>query len=332
MALLDVQNLTVDFDLGGESLRAVDDVSFTVEAGEALGIVGESGSGKTVTALSIMRLLDPSARITQGHIWFDGYDLATESETAMESIRGRRIGMVFQEPMTSLNPGYTVGEQVAEVYRHHLHFSHAEARRSTIEMFERVKLPGAREMFNKYPHEFSGGMRQRVTIAAALACRPSLLIADEPTTAVDVTIQAQILSLLGQLQQDLNLALLFISHDLAVVSELCTRAAVLYGAQLLEVGSTNTIFTAPRHPYTAGLIGSIPQRGQPLEGIGGTIFDLRTPPPGCRFHPRCAYAQPRCARDVPSLSRSSASSPAGRGHAYACHYPLSSMRSDRRGD
>ena len=322
MALLDVHNLTVDFNLGVESLRAVDDVSFTLEPGEALGIVGESGSGKTVTALSIMRLLDPAARITRGQIWFDGRDLATQDESAMESIRGRRIGMVFQEPMTSLNPGYTVGEQVAEVYRHHLRFSHAEARRRTIEMFERVKLPGAREMFNKYPHEFSGGMRQRVTIAAALACGPSLLIADEPTTAVDVTIQAQILSLLGELQRDMNLGLLFISHDLAVVSELCTRAAVLYGAKLMEVGSTDAIFTAPRHPYTAGLINSVPQRGQPLQGVPGTIFDLRTPPPGCRFHPRCAHVQPRCKRDIPELTRSPANTPAERGHVYACHYPL----------
>ncbi len=322
MALLDVQNLTVDFDLGADSLRAVDDVSFTIDAGEALGLVGESGSGKTVTALSIMRLLDPSARIMRGHIWLDGEDLVTKSESAMQSIRGRRIGMVFQEPMTSLNPGYTVGEQVAEVYRHHLHFSSAEARRSTIEMFERVKLPGAREMFNKYPHEFSGGMRQRVTIAAALACRPSLLIADEPTTAVDVTIQAQILSLLGELQRDLDLALLFISHDLAVVSELCTRAAVLYGAQLMEVGSTDAIFAAPKHPYTAGLINSIPQRGQPLQGIPGTIFDLREPPPGCRFHPRCVHARPRCNRDTPALTRSPAGTPVERGHLYACHYPL----------
>jgi oligopeptide/dipeptide ABC transporter ATP-binding protein len=326
MALLEVQNLTVDFDIGVGSLRAVDDISFTIDAGEALGLVGESGSGKTVTALSIMRLLDRSAKIVQGHIWFDGQDLAVETESAMQSIRGRRIGMVFQEPMTSLNPAFTVGEQVAEVYRYHLQLSSADARRRTIEMFERVKLPGAREMFSKYPHEFSGGMRQRVTIAAALACRPSLLIADEPTTAVDVTIQAQILSLLRELQRDLSLALLFISHDLAVVSELCTRAAVLYGAQLLEVGSTNVIFTAPNHPYTAGLIRSIPQRGQPLQSIPGTIFDLRTPPSGCRFHPRCIYAQPRCSCDAPSLTKSSTNFHTDKEHVYACHYPLGLTR------
>jgi oligopeptide/dipeptide ABC transporter ATP-binding protein len=230
--------------------------------------------------------------------------------------------MIFQEPMTSLNPGFTVGEQVAEVYRHHLQLGSMEARRRAIEMFDRVKLPGAREMFSKYPHEFSGGMRQRVTIAAALACGPSLLIADEPTTAVDVTIQAQILSLLTELQRDLSLALLFISHDLAVVSELCTRMAVLYGAQLLEVGSTDAIFTAPHHPYTAGLIRSIPQRGQPLQGIPGTIFDLRTPPPGCRFHPRCMYAQPRCSGDAPALTNSSTNFHTKQAHVYACHYPL----------
>ena len=322
MALLEVQNLTVDFDLGVESLRAVDDVSFAIDAGEAMGLVGESGSGKTVTALSIMRLLDPSAKITHGHIWFDGQDLATTSESVMQSIRGQRISMIFQEPMTSLNPGFTVGEQVAEVYRHHLHLSSVEARRRAIEMFDRVKLPGAREMFSKYPHEFSGGMRQRVTIAAALACGPSLLIADEPTTAVDVTIQAQILSLLRELQRDLSLALLFISHDLAVVSELCSRVAVLYGAQLMELGRTEAIFTAPHHPYTGGLIRSIPQRGQPLQGIPGAIFDLRTPPPGCRFHPRCIYAQPRCGRDAPSLTNSSTNFHPQQAHFYACHYPL----------
>jgi oligopeptide/dipeptide ABC transporter ATP-binding protein len=322
MALLEVQNLTVEFDLGVRKLRAVDDVSFAIDAGEGLGLVGESGSGKTVTALAIMRLLDHSAKIVRGHIWFDGQDLAAESESAMQSIRGRKIGMVFQEPMTSLNPGFTVGEQVAEVYRYHLQLSSVEARRRTVEMFERVKLPGAREMFKKYPHEFSGGMRQRVTIAAALACGPSLLIADEPTTAVDVTIQAQILSLLRELQRDMNLALLFISHDLAVVSELCTRAAVLYGAQLMEVGSTEEIFTAPNHPYTAGLIQSIPQRGQALQGIPGAIFDLRTPPPGCRFHPRCIYAQPRCSSDTPALTSSSTNSRTMQAHVYACHYPL----------
>jgi len=322
MSLLEIQNLTVEFDLGVGHLTAVDDVSFKIDAGEALALVGESGSGKTVTALSIMRLLDRSAKIVKGHIWFDGQDLATESESAMQCIRGRRIGMVFQEPMTSLNPGFTVGEQVAEVYRYHLQLSSEDARRRTIEMFERVKLPGATEMFRKYPHEFSGGMRQRVTIAAALACGPSLLIADEPTTAVDVTIQAQILSLLRELQRDLNLALLFISHDLAVVSELCTRAAVLYGAQLVEVGSTDEIFTAPDHPYTAGLIRSIPQRGQPLQGIPGTIFDLRTPPSGCRFHPRCIYAQARCSWDAPSLTESSTNFQAEKAHVYACHYPL----------
>ena len=320
MAILDVQHLTVDFALDdGGTLRAVDDTSFTIDSGEVLGLVGESGSGKSVTALSIMRLLDSQADITAGRILFDGEDLATKSEAEMRTIRGQRISMIFQEPMTSLNPAYTVGDQVSEVFRHHLHMNFGDSKRRAIEMFERVKIPRPKDTYGKFPHEFSGGMRQRVMIAIALACGPDLLIADEPTTALDVTIQAQVLSVIQDLQHDMGLALLFISHDLEVVAQMCDRVAVMYGARLMEVGESTSLFTGPRHPYTDGLLRSIPRRGQPLTPIAGTIFDLRSPPDGCRFHPRCPYAEDRCRRETPELR---ALEPAGDGRLAACHFPL----------
>ena len=320
MPILDVQNLTVDFHLDdGGTLRAVDGTSFTIDSGEVLGLVGESGSGKSVTALSIMRLLDLQADITAGRILFDGEDLAEKTETEMRTIRGQRISMIFQEPMTSLNPAYTVGDQVSEVYRHHLHMSFGDSKRRAIEMFERVKIPRPSDTYGKFPHEFSGGMRQRVMIAIALACGPDLLIADEPTTALDVTIQAQVLSVIQDLQHDMGLALLFISHDLEVVAQLCDNVAVMYGARIMEVGESTSLFTAPSHPYTDGLLRSIPRRGQPLTPIAGTIFDLRTPPDGCRFHPRCPYAEDRCRRETPVLRELEA---AGDGRQAACHFPL----------
>ena len=325
MAILDVQNLTVDFqlDIGG-TLRAVDDSSFTIDAGQVLGLVGESGSGKSVTALSIMRLLDSAADITAGRILFDGEDLAAKTEAEMRAIRGRRISMIFQEPMTSLNPAYTVGDQVSEVFRQHLHMGFGESKKRAIEMFERVKIPRATDTYGKFPHEFSGGMRQRVMIAIALACGPDLLIADEPTTALDVTIQAQVLSVIQDLQRDMGLALLFISHDLEVVAQLCDKVAVMYGARLMEVSESTDLFATPRHPYTDGLLRSIPRRGQPLTPIAGTIFDLRTPPDGCRFHPRCPYVEDRCRHEMPLLRElePEAGGTTGVGRQAACHFPL----------
>ncbi len=326
MAILDVRNLTVDFQLDdGGTLRAVDGTSFTIDTGEVLGLVGESGSGKSVTALSIMRLLDSQAEITAGQILFDGEDLAEKSEAEMRTIRGRRIGMIFQEPMTSLNPAYTVGDQVSEVFRHHLHMGFGESKARAIEMLQRVKIPRAKETYGKFPHEFSGGMRQRVMIAIALACGPDLLIADEPTTALDVTIQAQVLSVIQDLQHDMGLALLFISHDLEVVAQLCDKVAVMYGARIMEISESTELFTSPRHPYTDGLLRSIPRRGQPLTPIAGTIFDLRTPPDGCRFHPRCPYAEDRCRRETPVLrvlEPAAANADTNDRRQAACHFPL----------
>ena len=331
MPVLEVQDLTVDFQLDTGILRAVDGISFSIDAGQVMGLVGESGSGKSVTALSIMRLLDPQADITNGHIFFHGEDLTELSESEMRMIRGRRIGMIFQEPMTSLNPAYTVGEQVAEVYRRHLHRGFGEAKRDTIAMFERVKIPRARDMYGKFPHEFSGGMRQRVMIAMALACGPDLLIADEPTTALDVTIQAQVLSILQDLQRDMGLALLFISHDLEVVATLCDNVAVMYGARIMETSESSALFLAPRHPYTDGLLRSIPRRGKPLKAIAGSIFDLRNPPTGCRFHPRCPYAEDRCVTDAPVLrALEPAAGGADDGRRVACHFPLATTPSESK--
>lgn len=328
-SLLRVQDLTVEFRAEANHFRAVEELSLTIHAGDIVGLVGESGSGKTVTALSIMRLIDPRAQIVNGQIWFLEEDLLRKTEAEMRIVRGRKIAMIFQEPMTSLNPSYTVGEQVAEVYRHQLQTNRADAKRKALEMFDRVKLPLAQTLYAKYPHELSGGMRQRVMIAAALACGPELLIADEPTTALDVSIQAQILVLLRELQLEMGMAVLFISHNLEVVAELCKRVAVIYGGKLVEVGSVDTIFQSPAHPYTEGLLRSIPHRGQPLRPIAGAIFDLQTPPSGCRFHPRCPYAQERCARDIPELRPLKSQSPQGDSadsRMVSCYFPVIDAR------
>jgi oligopeptide/dipeptide ABC transporter ATP-binding protein len=320
--VLRVENLTVDLRLEGGDLRPVDGVSFAIEAGEAFGLVGESGSGKSMTALAIMRLLDPRAAITDGHVWFQEEDLASKDQAAMQRVCGRQLAMIFQEPMTSLNPAFTIGEQIAEMYRYHLGLGVGDARRRAVAMLERVQIAHAREMYGKYPHEFSGGMRQRVMIAMALACEPALLIADEPTTALDVTIQAQILGLLQELQREMGMALLFISHNLEVVAQLCGRVAVMYAAKLAEVGETVALFEAPAHPYTEGLIRSIPRRGRPLRAIPGSICDLRAPPPGCRFHSRCGYAQARCASEVPPLRALPGAGRADGARQVACHFPV----------
>ena len=323
--LLQVEDLTVEFHTNANRFRAVEGLSLSIHPGEIVGLVGESGSGKTVTALCIMRLADPRAEIVSGRICFREENLLAKSEAEMRLVRGRRIAMIFQEPMTALNPSYTVGDQVAEVYRYHLNTRRSEAKQRAIEMLDRVKMPSPRAMYGKYAHEISGGMRQRVMIAAALACKPDLLIADEPTTALDVSIQAQILTLLRELQREMGMAVLFVSHNLEVVAELCKRVAVIYGGKLVEVGDVDALFERPAHPYTEGLLRSIPRRRQTLRPIAGTIFEPHAPPSGCRFHPRCPYVQESCKEKTPILRQvtdARAQDNTHAGHSVSCHFPL----------
>ncbi|MBM2811690.1 MAG: oligopeptide/dipeptide transporter, ATPase subunit [Chloroflexi bacterium] len=312
--VLRVEDLYVDFDLRAGRLTAVDGISLSLDRGETLGIVGESGSGKTVTALAIMGLLESPGRARQGHVWLGEEDLLQLPEARLERLRGRKIAMVFQEPMTSLNPVLTIGEQLAEVYQQHLGLPHGDAMDESARMLERVRLPDARGVLRKYPHELSGGMRQRAMIGAALACGPDILIADEPTTALDVTIQAQILSLLAEVQAEMGMGLVLISHNLGVVAQVCRRVAVMYAGNIVEEGATAEIFRSPGHPYTAGLLASVPRRSTPLQGIRGAICDLLHPPTGCRFHPRCPKSAGECEETSPVLS------PRSSGRV-ACFFP-----------
>ncbi len=305
-ALLNVRRLTTIFDTARGPLRAVDDISFTVAPGATLGLVGESGCGKSVTARSIMRLVDTPGRIKAGsRIEFDGRDLMAQSEPEMRAIRGRQISMVFQEPTSSLNPVYPVGEQVAESVRHHLRLSGKAARERALEMFSLVGIPSPKARLGSYPYELSGGMQQRVMIAMALSCEPKLLIADEPTTALDVTIQAQILDLLLGLRERLGMAMLLITHDLGVIAEMADDVAVMYAGRIVEMGAADHIFRHPRHPYTAALMRSIPRLGmsssEPLKVIRGMIPDATEWPGGCRFAPRCDHAFGRCFAEEPRL-------------------------------
>ena len=305
--------------LGGRApVVAVDGVSFAVGRGETLAIVGESGSGKSVTALSIMRLLPQRVgRITQGGIELGDRNLVELAEDEMRAIRGKEIGMIFQEPMTSLNPVHTVGAQIAEVLIEHGEASAQEARERSIEMLETVGIAEPSRRVDSYPHEMSGGMRQRAMIAMALACRPSLLIADEPTTALDVTIQAQILDLMQELQEQMGMAIIFITHDLGVVAQMARRVVVMYAGQVVESGAVDDIFNRPRMPYTAGLIASIPRlggsrRGQRLRTIAGYVPSPSLLPEGCRFSTRCPHVEPACAQKPPPLETESD------GHAVRC--------------
>jgi peptide/nickel transport system ATP-binding protein len=316
--------LTVDglsLRLQGNRANIVDDVSFSVGAGETLCIVGESGCGKSVTALALMGLLPrPPIEVVSGRTAFGGRDLLQLSSRQMGEIRGDRISMIFQEPMTSLNPAYRVGDQVAEGVLRHRDVSRAEARARALEMFERVKIPAASHRLDDYPHQLSGGMRQRVMIAMALANNPQLLIADEPTTALDVTIQAQILDLIRNLQQETGTALILITHDLGVVAQIADRVAVMYAGRIAEQGPVGAIFDDPQHPYTIGLMSSVPsldrRRGR-LATIPGMVPTVDGLPDGCRFAPRCPFAGPPCMEAVPALRR------LGPGHAAACiHAPL----------
>ena len=303
-----VDNLHTRFFTRDGVVRAIEGLSLTVQAGEVLGIVGESGCGKSVTALSIMRLIPPrSGRIVKGSVSFEGKDLATLSEAEMRKIRGNQIAMVFQEPMTSLNPVHTVGAQIAEAVRIHQGLPSSAALARAVEMLRLVRIPDAERRVQDYPHQFSGGMRQRVMIAMALSCNPKLLIADEPTTALDVTIQAQILELLVDMKERFGMAILLITHAMGVVAETAQRVVVMYAGRVIEEAPVRDLFRSPKHPYTQGLIRSIPRidtaalKKTRLEAIPGVVPSLLIPPPGCRFAPRCKHAMPACVEAMPPL-------------------------------
>ncbi|GAB3121234.1 ABC transporter ATP-binding protein [Glaciibacter psychrotolerans] len=305
MALLEITDLSTDIRLSKSTVHALDSVSIAVEAGETLGLVGESGSGKTMTALSIERLLPPGGSIVGGQVLFNGLDLASASEATMRSVRGGDIGMIFQDPMTSLNPVQTIGEQVGEPLVLHRGLSRSEANESVLKMFELVGLPNAAGNLNTYPHQMSGGQRQRVMIAMALICEPKLLIADEPTTALDVTIQKQILELIDRLRVELNMAMILVTHDLGVIAGRADRVAVMYAGKIAEMATTSTLFDWPRHRYTEALFEALPERaagtGALLYSIPGLPPDLVSPPPACRFAPRCRFATDVCRTVVPTL-------------------------------
>ena len=306
MALLEIQHLSVVFDTEAGQARAVDDLSLSLEKGTVLGIVGESGCGKSITSLSILRLVPPPGRITAGKVSFNGQELLELPESKMRSIRGNQIALIPQDPMTSLNPVYTVGDQIMEAIELHQKVSRKEARKRAIEVLDHVRIPQAAARIDDYPHQFSGGMRQRVMIAMALSCEPDLLIADEPTTALDVTVQAQILDLLRAIQKDEGMSILLITHDLGVIAEMCDSVAVMYAGSIVEYASVLDLFQKPKHPYTVGLLNSIPRPGsRRLESIDGQPPSLIDLPPGCRFAARCPLVETRCKAAVPPLEEKS---------------------------
>jgi len=315
-SLLEVKSLCTSFFTEDGEVRAVDGVSFSVEAGKLMGLVGESGSGKTAAVLSIMRLLPEAARITGGEILFEGTDLLKLGEPEMRAIRGAKIAMIFQEPMTSLNPVFTVGSQIGEAIRLHQRTTRHETRARVIEAVRMVGIADPERRVDDYPHQLSGGMRQRVMIAMALACNPKVLIADEPTTALDVTIQAQILDLIRELQTRLGLAVILVTHDLGIVAEYADDVTIVYSAHVMEQAPAAELFRNPLNPYTRGLLESIPGiAGRPnrrLQAIPGTIPSALNPPEGCRFHPRCPIAIPQCSAAVPPLEVK------GSNHYVAC--------------
>jgi len=316
-AVLEIRDLKTYFHTQQGVIRAVDGVSFSIEEGQTLCVVGESGCGKSVTALSVMRLISHPGRIESGSILFQGQDLLKLPQSAMRSLRGSEIAMIFQEPMTSLNPVYTVGNQISEVILTHENVSHKQAKERAIDLLDRVGIPSPKTRITSYPHQMSGGMRQRVMIAMALACNPKLLIADEPTTALDVTIQAQILDLLNSLQEDFGTSILFITHNLGVVAELADEVVVMYASKVVESAPLKPLFASPLHPYTHGLFKSVPHLATPkhakLHMIPGMVPDPACFPPGCKFHPRCSVAKDICKNSEPALK---AHAP---GHLGACH-------------
>jgi oligopeptide/dipeptide ABC transporter ATP-binding protein len=303
--LLEVKDLRTSFFTDAGEVRAVDGVSFAVAPGKLMGLVGESGSGKTASVLSIMRLLPERARVTGGAVLFEGRDLLSLSEPEMRAVRGAKIAMIFQEPMTSLNPVFTIGSQIGEAVRLHQHTSRRETLERTVEALRLVGIADPERRVNDYPHQLSGGMRQRVMIAMALACRPKLLIADEPTTALDVTIQAQILDLIRELQMRLGLAVILVTHDLGIVAQYADDVTILYAARVMEQAASNELFRNPLNPYTRGLLESIPgidgHHHRRLRAIAGTIPSALRPPSGCRFHPRCPMVIDECSRVDPPL-------------------------------
>jgi peptide/nickel transport system ATP-binding protein len=317
--LLEIRDLKTWFRTDDGMVRAVDGVSLSIDAGETLAVVGESGCGKTVTARSVLKLIDmPPGRFEAGRIVWRGRDLIPLDAAEMDKVRAREIAMVFQEPMTSLNPVYTVGDQIAESLRTHGGLSRKAAMEGAVEMLRLVQIPNAERRVADYPHQFSGGMRQRVMIAMALSCQPKLLIADEPTTALDVTIQAQILELMQEMKERFGMAIMLITHAMGVVAETCQRVTVMYAGNVVEEAPVEALFGDPRHPYTQGLIRSIPrvdrsaEKKQRLEAIGGTVPSLLDPPPGCRFASRCKHAMDVCTRAMPPLKE------VGPGHFVRC--------------
>ena len=303
--LLEIKHLNVVFSNGGRSVEAISDLSLSLGGRETLGIVGESGSGKSVTSLATMRLLPKATAHVKGQILFEGRDLLQLPEREMQQIRGNKIAMIFQEPMTSLNPIHPVGKQIAESVLLHSKATKKEAMARALQLLELCGIPDPEQRMKEYPHQLSGGMRQRVMIAIALACDPELLIADEPTTALDVTIQAQILQLMKDLKKDRDMSIIMITHDLGIVYDFCDRVVVVYTGEVVESAPVKALFQEPLHPYTEGLIGALPRLGRPterLEAIEGMVPDAGEMPQGCHFHPRCKYATDRCRREHPPLT------------------------------
>jgi peptide/nickel transport system ATP-binding protein len=320
--ILEVRNLRVEFPTRRGTLVAVDDVSFSIAPGEVLGVVGESGAGKSLTGMAVINLLEPPGRIAAGEVRLEGRRIDNLSQDAMRRVRGREIGVVFQDPLTSLNPLYTVGEQLVETITTHLPLSRSQARERAIELLREVGIPGAEARFAHYPHQFSGGMRQRVVIALAIAAEPKLIIADEPTTALDVSIQAQIIALLKRLAQTRGTAIMLVTHDMGVIAETSNRVAVMYAGRIAEIGPVRDVIHAPKHPYTVGLMGSIPkiapsERGRRLVQIEGSMPRLNAIPPGCAFNPRCPRRFERCLAERPERFPAGASEAACWLHAAA---------------
>ena len=316
--VLSVSNLKVHFLTYDGVVQALENVSFTIGRREVFGLVGETGCGKTVTGLTVLRLLPENAKILSGSVTLNGEDILAKSEEEMRAIRGKGVSMIFQDPASSLNPVFTLQNQMIRIIAEHLSLTGSDAHQRLIEIMKKVGLPEPSRVLRLYPHELSGGMQQRVMIAAALLCNPSLLVADEPTSAIDVTIQAQILGLLKQLRLEVELSILLITHNMGVVAEICDRVGVMYAGRIVEIGSVRDVLKDPRHPYTRALLGAIPKPGvekKPLKEITGTVPSLLNPPSGCRFHPRCPHATDVCSRGELSFTS------IGMGHEVACYHP-----------